>query len=316
MTAKRPYLEALGIPLWLPRQTLAVHPQRVVETTEFPHGQLGGLPDQPNHPGAARHPSLSKEGNTQDRSLSAMAIDDSELPEPLPPDDWMPPMDDDWEPVSELDAVDLPPSPPLSREARIARMDWEELTAEARQCQACGLCATRTQVVFGVGNRQAEWLVIGEGPGADEDQQGEPFVGRAGKLLNPMLLAIGLRREQAYITNIVRCRPPENREPAPEEAAKCRPFLERQIELIQPRIILAVGRIAAQNLLNTDTPIGKLRGQAHRFGPARIPVVVTYHPAYLLRSPREKRKAWDDLRLARRVLANESVNADWKSTDP
>jgi len=224
--------------------------------------------------------------------------------------------DDDWEPVSELDAIDLPPSPPLSREARIARMDWEELTAEARQCQACGLCATRTQVVFGVGNRQAEWLVIGEGPGADEDQQGEPFVGRAGKLLNPMLLAIGLRREQAYITNIVRCRPPENREPAPEEAAKCRPFLERQIELIQPRITLAVGRIAAQNLLNTDTPIGKLRGQAHRFGPARIPVVVTYHPAYLLRSPREKRKAWDDLRLACRVLANESVNADWKSTDP
>ena len=147
--------------------------------------------------------------------------------------------------------------------------------------------------------------MIGEGPGADEDQQGEPFVGRAGKLLNPMLLAIGLKREQAYITNIVRCRPPENREPTPEEAAQCRPFLNRQIALIRPRIILAVGRIAAQNLLATDTPIGKLRGQVHRFGPARIPLVVTYHPAYLLRSPREKRRAWDDLRLARRALASE-----------
>jgi len=244
-----------------------------------------------------------------------MPIDKRDLPEPLPPDDWAP--DDDWEPVSELDAADFSPLPSaMSRENRIARMDWEELTAEAQQCQACGLCATRTQVVFGVGNRQADWLIIGEGPGADEDQQGEPFVGRAGKLLNPMLLAIGVQREQAYITNIVRCRPPENREPTPEEAAKCRPFLERQIELIQPRIILAVGRIAAQNLLNTDTPIGKLRGQVHRFGPARIPVVVTYHPAYLLRSPREKRKDWDDLRLARRTLVAELADSDRGLPDP
>jgi DNA polymerase len=188
---------------------------------------------------------------------------------------WAPP-DEDWEPVMELDELtDIAHPPVISRAARIARMDWEELTAEANQCQACGLCTTRTQVVFGVGNRQAEWLVIGEAPGADEDQQGEPFVGRAGKLLNPMLLAIGLKREQVYIV------------------------------LIQPRIILAVGRVAAQNLLNTDTPIGKLRGQVHRFGPSRIPVVVTYHPAYLLRSPREKRKSWDDLRLARRTLAAE-----------
>jgi len=233
---------------------------------------------------------------------------------PLPSDDWTP--DGDWEPVTEPDDADLPPPPAISRTARIARMDWEELTAEARQCQACGLCTTRTQVVFGVGNRQADWLVIGEGPGADEDQQGEPFVGRAGKLLNPMLLAIGVQREQAYITNIVRCRPPENREPTPEEAAQCRPFLERQIALIRPRIILAVGRIAAQNLLNTDTQIGKLRGQVHRFGPARIPVVVTYHPAYLLRSPREKRKAWDDLRLARRVLATEPADTERRRSQP
>ncbi|MER2604070.1 MAG: uracil-DNA glycosylase [Candidatus Competibacter phosphatis] len=222
--------------------------------------------------------------------------------ESLPPDDWIPPMTDDWEPVFETAADQVFTPPASSREARIARMDWEELATEARQCTACGLCATRTQAVFGVGDHEADWLVIGEAPGADEDRLGEPFVGRAGKLLNPMLLAIGLKREQVYIANILKCRPPENRDPAPTEANLCRPFLERQIELIRPRIILAVGRIAAQNLLDTDTQIGKLRGRVHRFGPAQIPLVVTYHPAYLLRSPREKRKVWDDLRLARRAM--------------
>lgn len=296
-SAKRPYLDALGIPLWLPRQILAIHPQPL----EAACSQAGDKLEE--NAEAAEH---LPQGQPSPDSMMNQS--------PLPPDDWTP--DGDWEPVTELDDADLSPPPVISRAARIARMDWEELTAEARQCQACGLCTTRTQVVFGVGNRQADWLVIGEGPGADEDQQGEPFVGRAGKLLNPMLLAIGVQREQAYITNIVRCRPPENREPTPEEAAKCRPFLERQIALIRPRIILAVGRIAAQNLLNTDTQIGKLRGQVHRFGPARIPVVVTYHPAYLLRSPREKRKAWDDLRLARRVLAAEPVDTERRRSEP
>ena len=160
-------------------------------------------------------------------------------------------------------------------------------------------------MVFGVGDRRADWLIVGEAPGADEDRQGEPFVGRAGKLLDPMLQAIGLQREQVYIANILKCRPPDNREPTPAEAASCRPLLHRQIALIRPRIILAVGRVAAQNLLETETPIGKLRGRVHTFGPARLPLVVTYHPAYLLRSPREKRKSWDDLRLARRALAAE-----------
>ncbi|MCC8988117.1 MAG: uracil-DNA glycosylase, partial [Candidatus Contendobacter sp.] len=137
-----------------------------------------------------------------------------------------------------------------------------------------------------------------------------------GKLLNPMLQAVGLQREQVFIANILKCRPPDNRDPAPGEAASCLPFLERQIALIRPRLILAVGRIAAQNLLATDTPIGKLRGQAHRFGPARIPLVVTYHPAYLLRSPREKRKAWDDLRLARRALTTHPPAPGWRSPAP
>ena len=292
MIDKRAYLQALGISLWLPRRPLA-----------------GGMVDNrssegPNHPGAVRHPSLAKEGNTQDRLVSAPMLD-AEEPESLPLDDWTPPMDDDLLPPATNAATDFSPAAPNRRAATIGQMDWEELTATVRECTACGLCASRTQTVFGVGNRRAEWLVIGEAPGADEDRLGEPFVGRAGKLLDPMLLAVGQNRERAYVANILKCRPPENRDPTPDEAAQCRPFLNRQIALIRPRLILAVGRIAAQNLLGTDTPIGKLRGQVHHFGPARIPLVVTYHPAYLLRSPREKRKAWDDLRLARRVLAAE-----------
>jgi len=186
------------------------------------------------------------------------------------------------------------------RSAAIAAMGWDALAAAVRDCTACGLRTGCTQTVFGVGDRQARWLVIGEAPGADEDKQGEPFVGRAGQLLNSMLTAIGLKREQVYIANVLKCRPPGNRDPKPEEAETCRPYLERQIALIKPGIILALGRIAAQNLLNTETPIGKLRGGVHRLG--GVPVVVTYHPAYLLRSPGEKRKSWVDLQLALRTL--------------
>ncbi|HEY4646846.1 MAG TPA: uracil-DNA glycosylase [Steroidobacteraceae bacterium] len=184
----------------------------------------------------------------------------------------------------------------------VALMDWETLRRQVAGCTRCGLHTTRTQTVFGVGNEHAEWLVIGEAPGADEDAQGEPFVGRAGQLLNNMLKAIGLERSQVYIANILKCRPPNNREPRPEEAAHCAPYLERQVELITPRIILAVGRIAAQNLLQTDTPIGRMRGRVYHYGPRAVPVVVTYHPAYLLRSPGEKRKAWSDLQFAQEVL--------------
>ncbi|HEY0720982.1 MAG TPA: uracil-DNA glycosylase [Gammaproteobacteria bacterium] len=187
--------------------------------------------------------------------------------------------------------------------AEIALLDWQALQERVAQCTRCAeLVANRTQTVFGVGNHTADWLVIGEAPGADEDQQGEPFVGRAGQLLNAMLLAIGLQREQVFIANILKCRPPNNRDPKPEEAANCAPYLQRQIALIQPKIILAVGRIAAQNLLQTDTPIGKLRDQVHRYG--ETPLVVTYHPAYLLRTPGDKRKAWEDLKLARSLVSS------------
>lgn len=180
---------------------------------------------------------------------------------------------------------------------------WDAVASEVAVCTRCELHQCRTRTVFGVGDRAADWLVVGEAPGADEDQQGEPFVGRAGQLLNSMLLGIGLAREQVYIANVLKCRPPNNRDPAPHEVAQCLPYLERQIALLKPRIMLAVGRIAAQNLLATDTPIGKLRGRVHAFGAGRIPLVVTYHPAYLLRSPTEKRKAWEDLKFARRVAA-------------
>jgi DNA polymerase len=178
---------------------------------------------------------------------------------------------------------------------------WDGLEKEVAGCTRCQLHQTRTQTVFGVGNRNAQWMILGEAPGADEDRQGEPFVGRAGLLLNEMLRAVGLARSDVYIANILKCRPPGNRDPGAGEVAACADYLTRQIELIRPRLILAVGRIAAQNLLDEDQPVGKLRGIVHEFGSAKIPVVVTYHPAYLLRSPAQKRKAWSDLCLARRV---------------
>ena len=186
--------------------------------------------------------------------------------------------------------------------AGIAGMDWQSLHACVATCQRCELGTQRTRAVFGVGNQEADWLIIGEAPGAEEDRQGEPFVGRAGQLLNAMLAAIGLGREQVYIANILKCRPPGNRDPRPAEVARCAPFLARQVELLRPRIILALGRIAAQNLLQTETPIGKLRGRRYQYRDSGIPLVVTYHPAYLLRSPREKRKAWADLQLAMACL--------------
>jgi DNA polymerase len=168
-------------------------------------------------------------------------------------------------------------------------------------CQKCGLAATRTQTVFGVGDRAARWMIVGEAPGAEEDRQGEPFVGRAGQLLNSMLKAIGLSRGEVYIANVLKCRPPHNRDPAPGEVACCLPYLHRQVALIQPRLILCVGRIAAHNLLGTDLPLARLRGRVHSLEPFGVPVIVTYHPAYLLRSPGEKRKAWIDLKYAREV---------------
>lgn len=203
----------------------------------------------------------------------------------------------------------VPASVPVSfpeqhTESAAVATDWAGLQAQVSVCQRCDLSQQRTQTVFGVGNQNADWLVIGEAPGADEDAQGEPFVGAAGNLLNQMLLAVGLKREQAYIANIVKCRPPNNRDPRPEEAAACEAYLRQQIALIQPKVIFAVGRIAAHNLLKTDQKVGEMRGQKFEYGDSKIPVVVSYHPAYLLRTPSAKRKAWQDLLAARQIINN------------
>ena len=181
--------------------------------------------------------------------------------------------------------------------------DWEALKREVIGCTACALSGTRTNVVFGVGDPSADWMIIGEAPGAEEDRRGEPFVGRAGQLLNEMLLAVGLPRERVFIANILKCRPPGNRDPQAEEIAACANHLRRQVAAVRPRLILAVGRIAAQSLLESNAPVGRLRGRVHDYGPDAIPLVVTYHPAYLLRSPGQKRKSWDDLCLARATVA-------------
>ena len=197
------------------------------------------------------------------------------------------------------------PPPPAS-----APPELEALRSTVAACTACPLHAGRQQTVFGVGNPNADWMFVGEGPGEEEDRRGEPFVGRAGKLLDNMLRAMELDRTTVYIANIVKCRPPGNRNPGPEEAAACIPYLHRQIELIAPRLIVALGAVAAQRLLETDRPVGALRGELQHAAQLSCPVLVTYHPAYLLRSPGQKRKAWDDLQLAMREMEALRQNRD------
>jgi len=198
--------------------------------------------------------------------------------------------------------VEAPQAPAASA---LAHVGWEELRGLVMQCRQCALCEQRKQAVFGVGAEAAAWLFVGEGPGADEDEQGEPFVGQAGKLLDNMLAAIGIERgREVYIANVVKCRPPGNRTPSTQEAAACAPFLDRQIDLIGPKIIVALGKTAATRLLGTEASLASLRGKVHQY--RGIPVVVTYHPAYLLRTLPEKAKAWEDLLFARRTLRGAS----------
>jgi uracil-DNA glycosylase len=193
-----------------------------------------------------------------------------------------------------------------ARDSEIAALDWQPLRERVAACRACRLCEGRTQTVFGVGHEQAHCMIVGEAPGENEDLQGEPFVGAAGQLLDRMLQAIGLTRasaeaaQQVFIANTLKCRPPRNRNPEPDELALCSAYLRRQIELVQPRLLLAMGRFAVQSLLDSSEPIGRLRGRVHRFG--QRPVVVTYHPAYLLRNPADKARAWADLCLAAEQL--------------
>ena len=215
-------------------------------------------------------------------------------------------------PTSAAPRVHLPAAPSsaphrLAPSTEVQALDWPALRDAVQACRACPLGSTRTQAVFGVGHPRAHWMIVGEAPGEQEDLQGEPFVGASGQLLDNMLRALGLTRataspeRQVFIANTLKCRPPKNRNPEPAETAQCAPYLARQIELVQPRILLAMGRFAAQALLNSDEPVGKLRGRVHRVG--GLPLVVTYHPAYLLRSPADKARAWEDLCLAADLVA-------------
>jgi DNA polymerase len=208
-------------------------------------------------------------------------------------------------PVTPAPVVQTPPLQHAATErlrpAGVAQMDWPALQAAVAGCEACGLCKTRRHTVFGVGDAQTDWMIVGEAPGEQEDLKGEPFVGAAGQLLDNMLRAVGRSRsgegaKGAYIANVLKCRPPANRNPQPQEVAQCEPYLARQVALVKPKIIVAMGRFAVQSLLRTEEPIGRLRGRVHRY--EGVPVIVTYHPAYLLRTPADKAKAWDDLCLA------------------
>lgn len=216
------------------------------------------------------------------------------------------PVDAPAPPARSQPPVQPPRAVPGSRPLGTETMDWPALRAAVSACTACKLCGGRTNTVFGVGHERAHWMIVGEAPGEQEDRQGEPFVGKSGQLLDNMLRAVGLTRgeaaaaEQVFIANTVKCRPPGNRNPEPEELAQCEPYLIRQIALVQPRIILAMGRFAVQSLLRSDEPIGRLRGRVHQY--QGVPLIVTYHPAYLLRNPEDKAKSWDDLCLAREVL--------------
>jgi DNA polymerase len=258
----------------------------------FPVAQAGGdAPAIHDVPAQADWPAASK------RSPEPPASGPATPPRPDPP----------------FDAGATSPADAPALAAPTAGLDWVALREAVERCQACALCESRQHTVFGVGHAHAHWMVVGEAPGEQEDRLGEPFVGKSGQLLDNMLRAIGLTREEAdparqvYIANTLKCRPPGNRNPQPDELAKCEPFLIRQVQLVRPRILLAMGRFAVQSLLRSSEPVGRLRGRVHEF--QGVPLIVTYHPAYLLRNPEDKARAWDDLCLARHTLRQQTPAA-------
>lgn len=273
------YLKAMGIDVWVRRRGIAgVVPEQAAASASIPGASNADQPNPFSGAGAGAAPAPPVRSPLDPIAEGTAAVTESPALFPAAP-------------------IAAQAAPPASDE------EWEALRSEVLKCTRCSLHRSRTQGVFGVGNRQAHWLVIGEAPGAEEDRLGEPFVGRAGQLLDEMLRAIGLSRAtNVYIANVLKSRPPGNRQPSPEEVAACLPYLKRQIALLKPRLMLAVGRTAAQSLLETDVAMAQLRGKVHHFGELNIPLVVTYHPSYLLRSPSEKRKAWEDLKLARRCF--------------
>ncbi|NTZ09811.1 uracil-DNA glycosylase [Burkholderia metallica] len=255
------------------------------------HGAAGGLPARES--GAPAH-GVGDGDRPPVQAASAASTDT------MPPTDDAPPAGDDdfawFDAAPQGDFVPAAASRPAG--TPVAALDWDALAARVADCTLCRLCEKRTNTVFGVGDREADWMLIGEAPGENEDKQGEPFVGQAGKLLDNMLQSLSLKRgDNVYIANVIKCRPPGNRNPEPDEVASCEPYLQRQVALVKPKLIVALGRFAAQTLLKTDASIASLRGRVHAY--EGVPVIVTYHPAYLLRSLQDKSKAWADLCLAR-----------------
>ncbi|MEZ5535908.1 MAG: uracil-DNA glycosylase [Thiolinea sp.] len=277
------YMKAMGIPVWMPRDLCIAEPEDEEDTDTNTGAVSADTP--PETPPLSTAEAYFKAGPPADHSEHPNTPSAQQRQRTAP-------------------APAKPELPEVSVSAPdCSAMNWSALQQAVAGCQLCALHKSRTQTVFGTGDTQADWMIIGEAPGAEEDRQGEPFVGRAGKLLNNMLAATALPRSAVYISNVLKCRPPNNRDPKPEESALCRGYLERQIALVNPALIIVVGRIAAHNLLQTTTPLGRLRGQVHSLPGSDTPVIVTYHPAYLLRQPAEKRKAWQDLQLARQVMA-------------
>ncbi len=286
---QRQILQAMGIDQWVPRDQISAsdtlesnQPQAQQEIDAYASEDVNGTatPVSPAH--------VNLETKTKSRSSVAQKQTIAELQQAT---------------SAKTDDVVAPVTIVKPDEKQISQIEWPELQTLVSGCTGCDLHQKRTQTVFGNGDQQADWLIIGEAPGQQEDLLGEPFVGRAGTLLNNMLLAAGQPREKVYIANVVKCRPPGNRDPKPEETSACQAYLRRQVALLKPSLILVVGRIAAQSLLETTVPVGKLRGQVHHFPDSQIPMIVTYHPAYLLRRPSEKAKSWDDLKLAMRTYS-------------
>ena len=292
-------LEAMGLKVWLPlpdaaRGTTPPQPPAQAGTPAPAAAADLALAERPAKAPAPREPAAEAAGSGAARPLARPMPQATPAPAEPPA-------------ASTLQSL-LPAALAAAQGERgqaIQAMDWAQLRDSVATCRACGLCEGRKQTVFGVGHEQAHWMIVGEAPGEQEDLQGEPFVGQAGKLLDNMLRALGLGRgsaeapRQVFIANTLKCRPPRNRNPEPAELAQCLPYLQRQIELVKPRIILALGRFAVQTLLQRSDAIGRLRGQVHDY--QGIPVVVSYHPAYLLRNLPDKARAWEDLCLARAV---------------
>jgi len=279
------------LPVWRQRQASGVQQAEAKPSAMYesaPMAEVEPETMQATTPGYTAEAALqfSKEPSASEPVAMAEEID--------PPDE-LPSVSSRDEPSARLS-----PTGP-DRQHLIMQMDWAALEQAVEHCPACNLCATRNKTVFGVGDRKADWMFVGEAPGAEEDRKGEPFVGQAGKLLDNMLAAIKLRRgNNVYIANVLKCRPPDNRDPHGEEVEQCNPYLLRQVELVQPKVIVALGKFAAQSLLNTDSAIAAMRGKLHEYN--GVPVVVTYHPAYLLRNMADKAKAWEDLCLAVKTM--------------